>query len=285
MANKITKQDIELLKHISGFKILTVKQLEAISRRSQQAIRRRLRVLLQEGFVEKKMRGFGRAKGRPEEITFLTERGAELLHSNGTVKKQYSALSENALWTLPLDHDLLLNWFHLYLIQIEQENPQLTVTGFSTNTTPSTQSILNSTFIPDGIFAITDKESSKTILFFLEVDMGSETVASTDRNQNDFRQKVLNYQELFRSDKYKKCEKIFHSSFNGFRLLVMTNMHEVLKKLCRLVQEMSPSDFIWLTDQSQMFKEGLNKKIWHRGGKTSKPQESILGTKLIPSGA
>ena len=283
MTTKITKQDIELLKHIAGFKILSVKQLTAVSGRSPQVIRRRLRVLLQEGLVEKQIRGYGRAKGRPEEITFLTTNGVELLSNNETVHKQYSAISENALHTLPLDHDLLLNWFHLYLIQVEEKYPQLSVTGFSTNTTPSTQSILSNTFIPDGIFTIKHKESSKALLFFLEVDMGSETTASTDRNQNDFRQKVLNYQEVFRSEQYKQCEKIFHSSFNGFRLLILTNTPQTLAKLCRLVQEMPPSDFIWLTDQSKMFKEDLSDKIWRRGGKTAE-QQSILGTGSIPSG-
>jgi hypothetical protein len=278
MANKITKQDIELLKHIAGFNILTVKQLSILSQRSEQIVRRRLRVLLQEGLVKKQMRGYGRAKGRPEEITFLTEQGLKLLQDKETIHKNCTALSENALRTLPLDHDLLLNWFHLYLIQIEQENPQLSIAGFSTNTTPSTQSILGSTFIPDGIFAIKHKESSKTLLFFLEIDMGSETVASTDRNQNDFRQKILNYQELFRSEQYKQCEKIFHSSFNGFRLLILTNTQKALVKLCRLVQEMPPSNFIWLTDQKHIFKKGLSDKIWHQGGSISKAPESILGS-------
>jgi hypothetical protein len=208
----------------------------------------------------------------------LAEPGVKLLRNQGIVHKNHIALSEKALRTLPLDHDLLLNWFHLYLIQIGQENPQLSVAGLSTNTTPSTQSILSSKFIPDGIFAITDKNSSKTLLFFLKIDMGSESAASTVRNQNDFRQKVLNYQDLFRSEQYKQFEKIFHSSFNGFRLLILTNTHARLTKLRRLIQKMSLSDFIWLTDQSQMFKEGLSKKIWHRGGKTARPLESVLGS-------
>ena len=277
MAAKITKQDIELLKHIAGFKILTVKQLEGVSRRSQQVIRRRLRVLLQEGLIDKQIKGYGRSKGRPEEITFLTANGAKLLRSQGVVNKHLTALSENTLLTLPLDHDLLINWFHINLLQIENKHPQLKVAGFTTNTMPSTQSILNSTFIPDGIFTIKHKESSKTLLLFLEVDMGSETMVSTDRNQNDFRQKVLNYQELFQSKQYKQCERFFSSSFNGFRLLIMTNTPARHITLCRLVQEMLPSDFIWLTDQRQMFKDGLSGKIWYRGGKTAKPLESVMG--------
>ncbi len=118
MASKITKQDIELLKHIAEFKILTVKQLAVLSQRSLQVIRRRLRVLYQEGLVEKQMRGYGRSKGTPSRHTTL----------------------------------------------------------------------------------------------------------------------------------------------------------------CRPVQKMPPSDFVWLTDQSNMFKNGLGDKIWYRGSKTEKPSESILGS-------
>jgi len=35
-----------------------------------------------------------------------------------------------------------------------------------------------SEFIPDGVFTITNLELKKSLLFFLEVDMGTESVAS-----------------------------------------------------------------------------------------------------------
>jgi hypothetical protein len=50
--------------------------------------------------------------------------------------------------------------------------------------------------------------------------------------------------------------------------------------LCRLVQEMPPSDFIWLTDQQRMFTHGLSAKIWARSGKQDSNRESILGNEM-----
>jgi hypothetical protein len=78
-------------------------------------------------------------------------------------------------------------------------------------------------FIPDGVFSITNEEISKTLLFFLEVDMGTETIASMDRDPKDIRQKILNFQALFHSSNYKRYEHIFNSILNGFRLLFLTN--------------------------------------------------------------
>jgi len=40
---------------------------------------------------------------------------------------------------------------------------------------------------PDGVFIITDKETEKTLLFFLEVDMGTETLVNTKLTPNDGR--------------------------------------------------------------------------------------------------
>ena len=48
MANKITNGDIKLLSSIAEYKFLTVKQLAAITQRSMQVIRRRIRTLRDE---------------------------------------------------------------------------------------------------------------------------------------------------------------------------------------------------------------------------------------------
>ena len=135
-------------------------------------------------------------------------------------------------------------------------------------------------FIPDGVFSIRNKEISKALLFFLEVDMGTETIACMDRDPKDIRQKILNFQILFHSSHYKRYERIFNSNLNGFRLLFLTNTASRFTALCRLVREMPPSDFIWLTDQERMFAHGVSAEIWARGGRYENPPQSILGPKL-----
>jgi hypothetical protein len=132
-------------------------------------------------------------------------------------------------------------------------------------------------FTPDGVFSITDRAQQKTLLFFLEADMGTETAASPSGKGGDIRRKIATYQAYFRSGQYKRYEKTWHCDFHGFRLLVVTATEGRLTTLCRLVQEMPPSDFVWLTDQDRMLDRGLAAPIWARGGHLNVPPQSILG--------
>ncbi|MCP4630061.1 MAG: hypothetical protein GY850_42110 [bacterium] len=110
--------------------------------------------------------------------------------------------------------------------------------------------------------------------------MDTEPVASPDRSPKNIRQKILNYQAIFRNGFYKRYGKIFNTKFNGFRLLFLTNSPTRLASLSRLVQEMPPSDFIWLTNQEKMFSDGSSAEIWVRGGKTDRPPQSIIRTEF-----
>ena len=75
-------------------------------------------------------------------------------------------------------------------------------------------------------------------------------------------------------------ESVWSCNLKGFRLLFVTKTPLRLRALCKLVREMSPSDFIWLTDQEKIFKHGLADSIWTRGGDESQPPQSILNTKM-----
>ena len=131
-----------------------------------------------------------------------------------------------------------------------------------------------------GVFTITHRKRQMTLLFFLEVDMGTESIASPKRTPGDIRQKIINYQQYFRSGRYKRYEKFWNCKLRGFRLLFLTNTNGRLAVLSRLVQEMPPSEFIWLTSLKQMFSHGLSAEIWVHGGKQDAPSESILGTTM-----
>ena len=64
-------------------------------------------------------------------------------------------------------------------------------------------------FIPDAVFGISDSVAEKTCLFFLEVDRGTETIASPKRDISDIRQKIINYQWYFQSRAYRRYEEVF----------------------------------------------------------------------------
>ena len=296
MVNKITNGDIKLLSSIAEYKFLTVKQLAAITQRSMQVIRRRIRTLRDERLISLKERDFGGRSGRLEYISFLTEKGLKLIREKEILSAHAKYITDKTAESIFIDHDLLVNWFFIHLLQIERENQclftkNLTISSHNLNQGNAENPLImerfsndntseNHSMIPDGVFIITDKETEKTLLFFLEVDMGTETLVSSKGKPTNIRQKIINYQALFRTHQYKRYEKIFKAKLNGFRLLFLSNTHARLKALCRLVREMPPTDFVWLAVQDQMFLNGLSAEIWVRGGKDNVTLQSILGHKL-----
>lgn len=298
MSLRITKNSHEILVKIAECRVLTGRQLSAFCRRSRQVIRKDMRNLISRGFIDSKEQGYGRGQGRPEKIIFLTEKGIKFLKDEGILSGSARFIKKESTDGHLVDHHLLVNWFHIHLIQMERNIPPLSIKFLSSNShalkqknRPSikeciqTESGLEESieFIPDGVFSLTyqDTETNKALLFFLEVDMGTESLASEDRNPRDIRQKIINYQALFRSERYKRYARIFNNTLNGFRLLFLANASARMTAICRLIQEMPPSDFIWVTDQKKMFDHGLSAEIWARGGKIDDPPQSIMGSKSV----
>ena len=134
---------------------------------------------------------------------------------------------------------------------------------------------------PDGTFAIRHEGLGKTLLFFLEVDMGTETLASAKRPPGDVQQKMLSYRAYWQSEQYKRYEEIWSCQLRGFRLLFVTPSATRLASLCRLTQRVSSSGFVWLTDSVRLHAQGVWSPIWARGGRMESPAESILGSAAI----
>lgn len=267
-----------------------MRQLSAINRRSCQVIRRRIRSLEGQGLLVKKPFGYGMNQGRPEEIVFLSRQGVESLSIKGIVHTPDARYEDIKSDTI--DHKLLLNWFRIHMVQIERVIPELSVISlsprhcltkhtslFTINLPTGQKRGHRNDFIPDGIFIVKDNTSGKALLFFLEVDMNTESMASKRNNTSTIQHKIFCYQEIYRKGNYKVLEEDVKSSLQGFRLLFLTNTETRAAALCRFIQEAQNSDFIWLTDQARMFDHGLSANIWVRGAKYENPRESILGPK------
>lgn len=295
MTFKFNKNDHQVLTAIAEHRVLTASQVTAIQRKSRQVVRRRLQKLEQAGVIITATRGFGQSRGRPEKMVSLTQEGADLLGPKYPVLRDVPINKINAEKIRCMEHQLLTNWFRIHLGEMEYAMPGFSIRFLSPDSPflkrgksdiplifeppPAGEKDQNASgFTPDGVFSITNRKRQITLLFFLEVDMGTESVASLKRDPRDVRQKVINYQEYFRSDRYKRYEKYWDCNLKGFRLLFLTNTNGRLAVLSRLVQEMPPSDFIWLTSLEQMFSHGLSAEIWVRAGKQEAPSESILGT-------
>ncbi|MCX6672508.1 MAG: replication-relaxation family protein [Methanothrix sp.] len=283
----LAKHDIPLLSSVREYRVLSIRQLAAISRRSCQVVRRRIRSLEDSGLIIKKPFGYGRNQGRPEEIVYLSLEGMKLLSDKSTNSIPADIKSHT------IDHELLLNWFRIHWLHMEKVIPLLSFTYLSPREHSSETNQLfrlhipsglgngnANAIIPDGIFAINHSEHGKALLFFLEVDMDSEAMSGKRGNTNTIHHKILCYQELYRNKHYKRLEEAFGSKFNGFRLLFLASTDARVAALCRFAKTTQSSDFIWLTDQSRMFDHGLSANIWVRGGRYEDPRESILGPGL-----
>jgi len=295
MAFRLRESDCRTLEYLAEYRVLSMSQLTAVCQKTKPAVRKRIRDLREEGFVEVTGNEFGQNFGRPESLLGLTEQGVNVLKGKKLLAKDMPYENIGPVSPRLIDHQLLLNWFRVYLNQTEQVIPRLNIRFLAYNSpfvgrgpdgrvvtadcSPiGRRTVREVNFTPDVVFATTDGAEGKTLLFFLEVDCGTETLSSPQRDMTDIRQKILNYQWYFQSLKYKRYEEIFKASrLHGFRLLFLAKTAGRLVALCKLTQEMQPSRFIWLTEQGRMFEDGVSANIWARGGNLLAAQQSILG--------
>ena len=122
MAKKITNSDVKLLSWIAEYKFLTAKQLGALSKRSFQVIRRRLRFLKSKSFIIMQERAFGEGPGRLENIVILTEKGLKLLKGKDILSNHARYVTNASKDSIFVNHDLLVNWVFIHLVQVGREN-------------------------------------------------------------------------------------------------------------------------------------------------------------------
>jgi protein involved in plasmid replication-relaxation len=296
MPLRLTQQDLDLLVSIAEYRILPLHHLSLLHRRNLPALRRRLSSLGEQGFIQFDSEGFGRGRGRPERLVSLRKDGVNLLRERERLDCGIAAERATAKNLRGLDHHLLVNTFRIQLSQMQRVVPEID-SQFLSPTSPFLKRQSDDRpllfekippderldawveFIPDGVLRFTDVGVGKSLLFFLEVDMGTETIASPKRLRPDLRQKIVNYQTLLRRRRHGRYGKHWGCQFRGFRLLFLACDPDRAGAICRLVQSMPPSDFIWVADRGSLISRGLWADIWSRGGRLDHAPESILGTR------
>ena len=301
MVFRLNDQDHKVLSALAEYRVLSVRHIALILQRNAQALRRRFRALEKHGLVAGASRGFGEGRGRPERLFSLRDAGIDALKESGVLDPDVPRDRVVAAPIRCLDHHLLVNDFRVQLEQMRRLLPEMTV-RFLSPTSPFVKRLADDQplvherirpddglgdwieFTPDGVFAITHTELGKTLLFFIEVDMGTETLASPKRSRQDVRQKIVNYQTYFRLQRYKRYEAVWGCQLRGFRVLVVAHAASRLTALSRLVRDMPPSDFVWLADREGLLSRGVYGAIWCRGGRNNERPQSILG-KRVPGPA
>ncbi len=291
---KLNKNDRELLVSLADYRLLTMGQVSALCEIGKAATRKRVKKLTAGGLAEVNMPATCRTRGRPEGRTSLTNPGIDLLRDEKLISRVVPHKQITATGIRCADHLLAINWVRVHLVYLERTVSRLNVRFWSSES-PFVPRGLGDTcgisdhaptvraggepiaFTPDGAFSITDKGSGQALLFFLEMDMGTETLSGAGGGSLDVHQKIVTYQQYFRSCGYKRYEELWDCEFTGFRLLFVSNTSKRLDKLCRLVHATPPRAFIWLTDLDRLFTHGMSGNIWVAGGDASASPTSIVG--------
>ena len=290
---KPNRRDLRMLKMVAEHGMLTPGHIALARAWNQEAVARRLRELQGQGWLTGEARGFGRKRGRPRKLLRITAEGVSLLAEKG---KLPGGIDDDEICAPPrgsIDHLLLLNWLLMHVLALSRRVPFLSTYILSSvspllpqdSKGPSLlqdrvklpESNKPESFVPDAAFCVHHQETDQSLLFFAEVDMNTEDMSNPDRRPGDVRNKIRCYQTYFETELYKRYEGIWKLKLNGFRLLFLANEHAGLLKLCRLVREMPPSDFVWLTDQRSLLAKGLCAAIWVQGGREDEDRRSILG--------
>lgn len=287
----ITKKDKLLLLKISEYGVLLIDQIALLNNSGKRIVQRKISRLYKNELLNLSPRNNSSNYGRPENIISISEKGVKFL--------QYEKLIDNKIPVerfltnkiYKIEHELLLNWFRIHLNHIQIKIPDLTL-DFISSTTPflplkkNGLSIISESFnqenreidfVPDGVFYTKSEIQNKSLLYFLEVDMGTESLQTSNLSSNNIITKIKNYRSYYQSQKFKRYETKWNTKFNGFRLLFLTNSTRRKNSICDLVSSDKSNGFIWLTHQYEMFEKGLGGKIWSRGGNLFTSQESILG--------
>jgi len=291
---KITSKEKELLFQILEYGILSTNQIMLINGVGKREVQRKLESLRNKNVITfHNIKKEGR-RGRTEYVSSISESGARIIRSEFEGQLHFSSDKIMFKNIHIAKHQLLVNWFRIHLNYLPIKLPDLTV-EFISATTPFLPSkknglpiiseqvetkLLKINFTPDGVFCLKNKKQNKSLLFFLEVDMGTESITTKSSKTNNISTKINNYKAYFQTEKYRRYQKKWNTLFNGFRLLFLTNSLERAKRICKQVGSDKSNNFIWVANKFELFEKGLGGKIWVRGCNLHTPKESIIGPAL-----
>jgi len=286
MTKDLSPKELALLAALAEYRVLSAGQISALGLASRQMARRRICDLMKSGHIGVVHQPFRGLAGRPENVVFLRTAGVELLKNRGELDRKVPDDVLTRIDFRTLGHQLLINWFRIHLNLTSQHQTNLVIKYLSPTlyhdrySTSFTDPGPVAGVIPDGIFSISETKSGKSLLFFLEVDMATETLSSRNSQTKDIQKKIQSYQHMLANSGYGEFEEVLGGKFKGFRTLFVTPSKSRFDQLCRLVRSISNADFVWLTESDAIFQRGVSAVIWVRGGNSETGSHSILGPTL-----
>jgi len=192
MATRVTGVLLSLLTDIADYRIILLSQIGYLHFSGKRSARRRM-----QQFVVVLPGPTARGGGRPEKVYGVSRTGLDLINSERPNSPQlgFDQVCGEKLGH-QTGHQLLLNWCRVHLIHLTRQLPRVEHRLLSSNSAlaldeesglcivsdnvsgPEDDSPVR--FTPDAAFILTDTQQPKSVLFFLQVDMGTQfTVRNT----------------------------------------------------------------------------------------------------------
>ncbi|MFH1851074.1 MAG: replication-relaxation family protein [Candidatus Neomarinimicrobiota bacterium] len=130
--------------------------------------------------------------------------------------------------------------------------------------------------IPDGVMCLENPSRQKQALFFVEVDLGSEKITTTQKDQYSLSEKMLVYREWLHEKRFEKYCEYFKYDFKGFRVLVIMNNESRIQKIRKVLTKQGIKEFIYFAEQSAIMPKAIFEYIWRKTDVADDKKRSIL---------
>lgn len=273
----VTKRDLRVVLDLYKYRYLSVSQIQRLHFPSLQTAYRRLRALLELGYL-----ACFSVPSIPERIYHLDQGGAAIVAERLCV--QIADLKWNRPSHAPKDyyfmrHFLKAGDFRIALALacrtsdigllgfIPEYYGEKSVKGapvkyikdFICDIVDPAQNISHT---PDAVFALT--KSQNAALFFLEIDRGTEVISDENKGVLKSVKFYLNY---LVSGGYQRYRQDFGCPpFKGFRTLIVTTSETRVENMRRVISGFNFADkakkFIWLTTERNIDSSTIFQSIW-----------------------
>lgn len=292
---RLDRRDLQFLGMVADYRVMTFEQVAARQKRDSKNTQRRVSQLTGAKLIAKTDRKGHSGPGRRAKLISVAPAGFPVLRDAGALRSDAEEPDVTLAGLPQVEHQLLLNWVRIHWLELEDLHPPLRA-QFIPHSSPAVH--LGATcaegearpvpvfirlnereaFTPDAVAIIADIERRKTVLFFVEVDMGTEPF-DAPKKRPTILQKIQRYQRYFQTEQYREFEPVWDCALRGFRVLFVTSSKSRSALLGKHFAHIRPREFFWITDEEQLLGRGIGSFIWARGGQQDRPLASILGSR------
>lgn len=117
-------------------------------------------------------------------------------------------------------------------------------------------------FIPDAVVCFENSATKNRGLFFLELDLASERLFSSNPDRYTVLGKLLLYKDYLVTKGFKKYSGMFDWEFKGFRVLVVLNNQNRIQRIRKKLTQEGVRKFIWFSEFQEISEGAVFDKIW-----------------------